>query len=412
MKVNIIHLFGSAVGKTQTIEGDRVRLGTGADNEVVFDSKKDPTVAAEHAEIVREGDRWVFHDKVDANLSLIGGRPIDEMVLVGGEEIEIGRGGPLIRVVFGELKQAEPEPVKAPGPKTMAFAVRSARKNTSRLYVVIGVVALALVAVAVLVWRLLATETKVDEIALSKLGPSELGEAIARQNSKKIYLLLVRDAEGKEQGFCTGFAIAPSSLLTNAHCVADIQSLAPTGATFYAALNEGSGARYPVTSWAAHPGYDHQSPRPTADLGLIGIDGKMTELVTLARPDQLGSVAAGMQIFVFGFPGDLNNVRSPVATLTQGVVGRLTTFSGKAADKSSQHLLQYSAFTTKGTSGSPVFDKHGRVVAVNSGYYKGRSMMRIEDPLTGETEEAKVSRDLSGYSFGVRIDLAAPLLGN
>jgi S1-C subfamily serine protease len=410
MKVNITHLFGSAAGTTQTIEGDRVRLGTGPDNDIVFDSAKDPTVATEHAEIVREGDRWVFHDKVDDNLSLIGGRPIDEMVLVGGEEIEIGRGGPLIRVVFGDAKQAAPEPVKAPGAKTMAFAVRSARRNTRRLYIVIGIVAVALIAVAVLVWRLLATETKVDEIALSKLGPSELGEAIAKRNAKSIYLLLVRDAEGAEQGFCTGFAIAPSSLLTNAHCVADIESLAPGGATFYAALNEGSGARYRVTAWKAHPGYDHASPRPTADLGLLTIDGEMTELVTLARPDQLSGVAVGMQVFVFGFPGDLNNVRSPVATLTQGVVGRLTTFGGNVGDKSTQHLLQHSAFTTKGTSGSPVFDKHGRVVAVNSGYYKGRSMMRIENLQTGETEEAKVSRDLGGYSFGIRIDLAAPLL--
>jgi S1-C subfamily serine protease len=263
----------------------------------------------------------------------------------------------------------------------------------------------------VLVWRLLATETKVDEIALSKLGPSELGEAIAKRNAKAIYLLIARDAQGVEQGFCTGFAVASSSLLTNAHCVADIEALAPGGATFYAALNEGAGARYPVTRWISHPGYDHSSARPTADLGLLTIDGRMTELVTLARPDQLGHVAVGMQIFVFGFPGDLNNVRSPVATLTQGVVGRLTTFGGQVGDRSTQHLLQHSAFTTKGTSGSPVFDKHGRVVAVNSGYYKGRSMMRIEDPRTGVAEEAQVSRDLGGYSFGVRIDLAAPLLG-
>jgi len=414
MKLHLTHLRGSLSGETQSFDTDRVRLGTGADNEVAFDGAVDATVAAEHAEITCEGERWIFRDKVDQNLSLIGGRPIDEMVLVGGEEIEIGRGGPVVRIAIGELPAPESKP--EPGRKTMTFVAQTARKNTRRLYIVIGAVALVLVAVGVLVWRLLATESelheKVDGIALSKLGPSELGEAIAKQSSKSIYLLLVRDAGGKEQGFCTGFAVAPSSLLTNAHCVADIESFAGQDATFYAALNEGSGARYPLVAWKSHPGYDHASPRPTADLGLLTIDGVMTELVTLAEPSQLGGVAAGMQIFVFGFPGDLNNVRSPVATLTQGVVGRLTTFAGKVGDPSTQHLLQYSAFTSKGTSGSPVFDKHGRVVAVNSGYYKGRSMMRIEDPQTGESEEAQVSRDLSGYSFGIRIDLAAELLGD
>ena len=117
-----------------------------------------------------------------------------------------------------------------------------------------------------------------------------------------------------------------------------------------------------------------------------------------------------MQIFVFGFPGDLNDVRSPVATLTQGVIGRITTFGGKAGDAKTKQLIQHSAFTSKGTSGSPVFDKHGHVVAVNSGYYRGKSRVNIADPVTGESEEADVSRDLSGYSFSVRIDAALDFL--
>jgi S1-C subfamily serine protease len=84
----------------------------------------------------------------------------------------------------------------------------------------------------------------------------------------------------------------------------------------------------------------------------------------------------------------------------------MTALDGTAASSEKRYLLQYSAFTSKGTSGSPVFDKFGRVVAVNSGYYQGRSQVTIENPATGKREETKVFRDLTGYSFGIRVDLS------
>jgi V8-like Glu-specific endopeptidase len=260
--------------------------------------------------------------------------------------------------------------------------------------------------VVFLIWELYRTRAELRDINLSKMGPSEIGEWIADQNKTTIFLLIYRTNTGFEQGFCTGFAANYSQLLTNAHCVMQMKKLASEGAVFFAAQNEGMGVRYRVARWSAHPGYNPASPTPTADVGVADVEGRLPRIVALAAIDQVKTLRAGSEIFVFGFPGDLNNVGSPVATITNGVIGRLTALDGQAADPERQYLLQYSAFTSKGTSGSPVFDNYGRVIAINSGYYQGKSRVVIENPTTGKSEDANVSRDLSGYAFGIRIDLA------
>lgn len=456
MAIRIHHLRGASQGKVQTFAGDVVRLGRNPDNDVCFHPTHDRTASGHHGEIVRQGQSWIYRDKGSSNGSWHAGKRLEELVLAGGEVIEIGQGGPQLKIEIGEQapdgKAAAGPPVApgadaaaapgAVGSKTVAMMIQSALAKTrdgrtgkvptasfirqvageavrhsSRTFKVVTIVIIAVLcgAVAFLVWKLQRTETEfkqeLDEIALTKLGPSEIGEWIAQTNAGSIYLLLYRTRLGFEQGFCTGFAVAADALLTNAHCVAQAESLAKEGSAFFAAPNGGSGARYQVVGWQAHPSYDPAAERPTADVGVMRVAGQLPAAVRLADAGHLGGLRSGVQIFVFGFPGDLNDVHSPVATLTEGVVGRLTTFDGKAGDAATQQLLQYSAFTSKGTSGSPVFDKHGRVVAVNSGYYQGKSRVRIEDPTTGEAEEANVSRDLSGYSFGIRIDLAGTLLG-
>jgi S1-C subfamily serine protease len=463
MTIRIHHLRGSNQGKVQTFEGDLVRIGRRPDNDVCLHPTEDRAASGHHAEIARQSGSWLYTDKGSSNGSWCGGQRVEQLTLTGGEIIEIGQGGPQLRIeLLGQAvqskataAQAGPAVAAAPaaqeasrpdagavGSKTVAMMIQSALANSrdgktgkvptasfikqvageavrhsSRTFKVVTIVIIVVLcgAVAFLVWRLQRTEAEfkqeLDEIALTKLGPSEIGEWIAQANAGSIYLLMYRTRLGFEQGFCTGFAVGADMLLTNAHCVAQAESLAKEGATFFAAPNGGSGSRYQITSWLPHPGYNAAAERPTADIGVMRVAGQMPSAVALADTAHLGTLKPGMQIFVFGFPGDLNDVQSPVATLTQGVVGRLTTFDGKAGDATTQHLLQYSAFTTKGTSGSPVFDKRGRVVAVNSGYYQGKSRIRIEDPTTGKAEEANVSRDLSGYSFGIRIDLAGAVIG-
>jgi S1-C subfamily serine protease len=281
------------------------------------------------------------------------------------------------------------------------------RKGYLRFKIAVAVMIAVLVGVlAYLALELYHTRDDLRRIELASIGPSEIGEVIAKVNSQSIYVLISRTSEGVEEGFCTGFAVSKSKLMTNAHCVLQIEQLASEGGVFFAAPNEGMGVRYRLIGWKAHLAYDKKSQVPTPDLGMITVDGRLPTAVSIADAEQLQLLGPGSQIYVFGFPGDLSNVHSPVATLTEGVVGRMTALNGTAVSSEGRHLLQYSAFTSKGTSGSPVFDKFGQVVAVNSGYYQGRSLVTIENPVTGKSEEAKVFRDLAGYSFGIRIDLS------
>ncbi len=453
MGIRIHHLKGAAQGKVLSFEGKKISLGRSADHDVQFDPQMDRSVSGDHAEIARSDGKWVFRDHESSNGSWMEGKRITEVSLQGDEEIEIGRGGPVIRVEFfgdgasleereGALQVKEIEaPGSGPvGSKTVGMMIESALQGTrnartgkvartsfiravakeaanhgSRRFkiVVVCIIVVLSGSIVFLVWQLRRAREEIKEIHMistTKVGPSEIGEGIAAKNRGAIYLLLYRTRTGFEQGFCTGFAVAESTLMTNAHCIAQIEKLKGEGSVFFAALNEGRGSRYPVVGWRSHTAYNASSPRPTPDVGIVEIQGGVTSIVPLADSRHLLTLRPGAKIFVYGFPGDLSDARSPVATITDGVVGRITAFDGQAAAQGNGHLLQYNAFTSKGTSGSPVFDKYGRVVAVNSGYYQGKSRVTIEDVRTGKSEQANVSRDLSGYSFGIRIDLAGEML--
>jgi S1-C subfamily serine protease len=106
-------------------------------------------------------------------------------------------------------------------------------------------------------------------------------------------------------------------------------------------------------------------------------------------------VAAGDSMSTYGFPGRLADSGAPEATYVAGVIGRVTTLDGRPGTPADQQLLQHSAFTSAGTSGSPLFDAEGRVIGINAGGY-------VDDSAAG--------RPLPGYNFGMRIDLALALL--
>jgi V8-like Glu-specific endopeptidase len=412
MGIRIHHLSGAAHEQRTFFNSHRITIGRRAGSDIRFDPQTDRTVSADHAEIVFLKNSWILKDRGSANGVWIKGRRMHEVILHGGEEVVFGQDGPALRIEVCDDSESTAggrgTSFPAPRPSFIRNIVQDAvRKGYLRFTIAVAVMIAVLVCVLIyLTLELYHTRDDLKRIELAKKGPSEIGEAIARANRESIYLLIAHKPEGEEEGFCTGFAVSKTKLMTNAHCVLQIEKLASEGSVFFAAPNEGKGVRYRLTGWKAHLSYDKKALVPTPDLGMITVDGPLPTVVSIADAEQLQLLGSGSQIFVFGFPGDLSNVRSPVATLTEGVVGRMTALDGTAVSSGKRHLLQYSAFTSKGTSGSPVFDKFGRVVAVNSGYYQGRSQVTIENPVTGKNEETKVFRDLAGYSFGIRVDLS------
>jgi V8-like Glu-specific endopeptidase len=237
------------------------------------------------------------------------------------------------------------------------------------------------------------------------------GARIAQEARAAVFMLAAQPTDGRgELGFCSAFAVAPDILATNAHCVLDMEQMQREGTRFIALPNGGQGGRFSVTWMGRHPDFVPDAPDPTADCGLVRIAGQAPSVVRLAPPAELARLQPGDTIHVYGFPGNLMEARSPVATLTSGVIGRITNFQGLSAPFAQSLLLQHSAFTSPGTSGSPIFDNDGFVIAVNTGAFRRMSRQTMIDPATGRRGDVLMSQDLSGYAFGVRSDLVQSLL--
>ena len=99
--------FGAHAGRSLELDQDVVRFGRLPDNEVAFDPHADLDASGRHAEVRREGSQWVLVDVGSRNGTLIQGQRITRHVLVSGDEIEFGLGGPRVRVEFGPAPSKE-----------------------------------------------------------------------------------------------------------------------------------------------------------------------------------------------------------------------------------------------------------------------------------------------------------------
>src|SRR5205807_10256266 len=98
--IRIIHLSGSQQGKTATSAKSMLRVGRAADCDVRFDKERDPKVSNHHAEFLFEDGCWFVVDTASTNGTLVEGRRIAKHRLRQGEEVQFGKGGPLLRVEF------------------------------------------------------------------------------------------------------------------------------------------------------------------------------------------------------------------------------------------------------------------------------------------------------------------------
>jgi V8-like Glu-specific endopeptidase len=232
------------------------------------------------------------------------------------------------------------------------------------------------------------------------------GTRITETHSRAIYLLVEQSTEG-ERGVCSAFSVRPTLLATNAHCVIAMEEGMRQGSTFSALPNGAIGGRLGIQRMWRHPGYSHDADHPTEDVGLVEVAGTATVQVELASAQQLEELATGEEIFVYGFPGDLANPTSPVATITSGVIGRMTAFDGTGTDFAHSQLIQHNAFTSPGTSGSPIFDHRGLVIGVNAGTFRSAQRVDVVGP-NGPSQQTVVTE--SGYKYGVRADLLLSLI--
>lgn len=441
VKVTIDIVGGARAGQRLTLDagGRPIRIGRHPDNDVAFDAERDRDASGRHAELRVDGGELWLYDLGSANGTRLSGSPVDDKAPVPpGAEIEFGAGGPRVRVAYQRAEAAIPATLARPdarrtplpaggkvGARTVGLmieqALARARREPERLRLLVvalagllvvtvggvvvayrvrppGDVALRREMVRIMEQQRAASDAeratlqrKLDELG-RRLHAGQGGADIARSNRAAIWLVAVHAPSGQEEGFCSAFAVADTRLVTNAHCVAAAEDLRKRGGQIVVVQNGDARTRRSVVAMRRVRGFVPGGAVISPDVGWLEVDGALPAKVTLASPSEYDALATGDPMFTYGFPGRLADVSAPEATFVEGVVGRITTLDGRAGDVASRQLIQHSAFTSGGTSGSPIFDAAGHVVAVNTGGYVDKA------------------RALAGYNFGMRIDLAQQLL--
>ncbi|MFT3771295.1 MAG: trypsin-like peptidase domain-containing protein [Minicystis sp.] len=441
--LRITHLRGRMAPAIEHFAARRLRAGSAPGSELLFGAHEGRGVSPAHAELRDEGGVLYVVDMGSAAGTFVNGAPIRKQAIRSGDRVAVGGAdGPEFRVEILPQHPTGPMPAVAAGAdadgrvdlataeRIVAEAVRretagddktatvvaakvaAAQRRTARynlaLTVGLSVVFVSMVVTAASIWRShAAVDSLGKDIGIDRTPvvrpksdiPTRVlsGREIYDENKSALYVIGWQSGN-RYGGVCSGFAIQPSVIATNAHCVNAFQG---KGGNPIVTQNESGGrVRYRILAAQKHPQYKSgQMSAGSPDVGLIRIDGRMPKTVTLANDAEIRSLGPGDDAFVLGFPGRVMDPLSPSATFLQGHVGRLMAF-GEAAPNGVEDavLIQHDAVTRGGNSGSPIFNQYGHVIGVHAAHLDEEKEVQV-----GGQKTTVVGT--SPYRIGMRIDL-------
>lgn len=124
--LTIRHLSGSLSGKSQRValqEGQSLRLGRAAENDIKFSDAADDAVSSMHAELSLQGGRLFIEDKRSSNGTFINGAPcppFQKVVVPDGSRIRLAKEGPEMQVTAEAAPAVPPPSATAAGPGVTA----------------------------------------------------------------------------------------------------------------------------------------------------------------------------------------------------------------------------------------------------------------------------------------------------
>ena len=307
---------GARRGEELIFTGPRVRIGRSRGNTLVLTESDAPLSSGYHAEAILERGAWWIVDTHSTNGTFVNRAPVTRHRLAKGDLL-----------AFGDDE----------------FIVAGVQRVVSRT---------AMLALAV------AVAGAVTVVALvGNRKPAPRYAAIAARAAASVFAV-VSDEGTPRRVIGTAFAIdADGRLATNAHVAEAVRrrrALAIRGDTYESRR---------ITAVVVHPEYKAGSIRN--DVAVLRLDGGEPLVpLPLAAEGVFAALRRGTALTSFGFPAASTDAERPRGRLSVDVVGDLR-----------GDYLEAGLSIAPGTSGSPVFDEAGDVVAIVAGgdFVKGQN---------------------------------------
>ena len=204
----------------------------------------------------------------------------------------------------------------------------------------------------------------------------------------------------------SGFAAFFSNAIwTNAHVVwaidralRDVSHLDPTPFALKSRSAYGGPDTYLLNEYYIHLDYDGTTSSP--DVAAFFVDAEFThaQLLPLLPRALAPYIRVGQPIGTMGFPGEISDpfATVPIATFKDGTISALRPFHNLSPTPENSRFVQHNLDLSAGTSGSPVFDHSGWVIAINNA---GTDRI-VFDQITGRPQRIPSGN----LGFGIRVD--------
>ncbi|HVH67780.1 MAG TPA: FHA domain-containing protein [Gemmatimonadales bacterium] len=425
MTVVVKFLSGARVGQVESFRKSYIELGRHPLCDVRFDAERDLDVSSRHAGILRQGDRFVARDLGSTNGTFVNGARIaGDVALADGDVIRFGQHGPSLEFHLVSDGPDRPEvpaavgrsagPVASPReehgvvavPRRASTVVRIAaevarlRRTTKAL---IALLVLVLVAFGWVQWReerderatarfqselasvreaLHESQAEVARLSreLAAVGASGDAGAVARLRAA------LDSAEARQRRLAGAATMDYRSISRNnqdavALLVVQFSDTEIFSGTAFAADSHGTlvtnrhllvgemGDRRPLRIAVKFSGSRQWFPGELVgvadsgggDVGVVRVDimGGTPRIVGFAA--DAGALARGDPVAIIGYPlgEDL-----PMQRLGQSGVIADPTLTVGTISKALPTVVQVDGYGAPGSSGSPIFDRSGRVAAV------------------------------------------------
>jgi S1-C subfamily serine protease len=272
------------------------------------------------------------------------------------------------------------------------------------------------------------------EEAVKNLGKKTDFTAIVRENKDSVYLIAVVAPNGEWLGRGTGFSVAlpdgTRAIATNSHVAEMFTGIGkedfPANAKMYAIQGKAPYTQVLIKDVMLHPGYtafieyligvfdaDRSQKYRNLSVLLPGFDVALLyaadptlidKPLKLASRESYEAIEPGQDSLMIGYPAEDTpgtDWKMPDATTSTGIVTGNTTYFLSRGGPESNLLVQHSSGSSGGSSGSPVFNAAGEVIALNNaGSYKF-----IEDSKGNTIRFASNAR----ISYAQRVDMLMDL---